>query len=286
MPPSFDEDQIDPLVSLLGDCPQLSSIILDFNHHEWQYSPTVVVAALGDEFVFPRLRRFYAQGCSVPGWIDFFDDPESHPFRQFFYRHPGIEHLALGFVHEYTYSEKIDPTSLVRLFPSLKYFEGPAFLFKPLVLSTLANQIEKLILVDNPLEEDSSIDLGGSSITLPKLRKFGIWANEIEEDILVNTLRAIVSSADQLEEIEIHPEIDDTNCEEVFSLLTQVKNLRSVTLDESILTAAAEDEEELEWDAFASILRRTCPKLRTIYQTIEKVDKDNRKKVWDLHDSA
>ncbi|EUC59344.1 hypothetical protein RSOL_309390, partial [Rhizoctonia solani AG-3 Rhs1AP] len=144
---------------------------------------------------------------------------------------------------------------LIQLFPSLKYFEGPAFLFKPLVLSPLAEEIEKLIIVDNPLYKDSLIDLGGRSVRLPKLRKFGIWADEIEEGILVNTLRAVVNAADQLEEIEIHPDIDDTNYEEVFSLITQVQGLRSVTLDQSILSAAAEDDEELEWDAFALILR-------------------------------
>ncbi|CAE6532068.1 unnamed protein product [Rhizoctonia solani] len=218
--------------------------------------------------------------------MSFFDNPEPHPLRQFFYRHPGIEDLALGYVHEYTYCKEIDPMRLIQLFPSLKYFEGPAFLFKPLVLSPLAEEIEKLIIVDNPLYKDSLIDLGGRSVTLPKLRKFGIWADEIEEGILVNTLRAVVNAADQLEEIEIHPDIDDTNYEEVFSLITQVQGLRSVTLDQSILSAAAEDDEELEWDAFALILRRACPRLRTIYQPIEKMNKDNREKVWELHDDA
>ncbi|CAE6410679.1 unnamed protein product [Rhizoctonia solani] len=292
-PSTFDEDQVEPLASLLIRCPQLSSIILDFDHDEWRYSPSILFATLNSmakldqPFVFPHLRRFYAQGCSDPEWMDFFDDPEPHPFRQFFYRHPRIEDLALGYVYESGYWKEIDPTELPPLFPSLKYFEGPAFLFKPLVLSSLAEQIEKLIVVDNRLYRDSLIELGDRTTMLPKLRKFGIWAAEVEEGVLVNTLRSVVKASNQLEDIEIHPEIDSTNYEEVFSLITQVPSLRSVTLDQSVLsTAAGDDGEELEWDAFASLLRRTCPALQSIYQSIEKRDKENRKKVWELHDNV
>ncbi|KDN38136.1 hypothetical protein RSAG8_09732, partial [Rhizoctonia solani AG-8 WAC10335] len=288
MPPLFDEDLLDPLTSLLARCPQLSSLMLDIHNSEFKYSPATLVASLGDEYVFPRLRRFYARGCEDPDWMEFFENPESHPFRQFFNRHPGIEDLALGYYDETAHWKYIDPTEITQLFPSLKHFEGPAFIFKPLVLSTLAEQIEELVIADNSLRDEVSLtDMYDRVPTLSKLRKFGIWAKEIEEGILVNMLRTIVNAASRLEEIEIYPEIDSTNYREVMKLITQARGLRSVTLDDSILSAATEnDGEELEWDAFALNLKRACPGLRRIYQPIDKFDKGNREKVWALHDNA
>ncbi|CUA69194.1 hypothetical protein RSOLAG22IIIB_08325 [Rhizoctonia solani] len=276
----IDRTNYDEVFHLITQILSLRSVTLD---------QSVLSAAAGDDGEELEWDAFASllRRCSDPEWMDFFDDPEPHPFRQFFYRHPRIEDLALGYVHESGYWKDIDPTELPPLFPSLKYFEGPAFLFKPLVLSSLAEQIEKLIVVDNRLYRDSLIELGDRTTMLPKLRKFGIWATEVEEGVLVNTLRSVVNASNQLEDIEIHPEIDSTNYEEVFSLITQVPSLRSVTLDQSVLSAAAADDgEELEWDAFASLLRRTCPALQSIYQSIEKRDKENRKKVWELHDNV
>lgn len=209
--PMFDEDLLDPLTSLLGRCPQLYSIMLDIQHGEFKYSPAALVAALGDGVVFPRLRRFHARGAEDPDWMAFFEDPESHPLRQFFNRHPGIEDLALGYVDESAFRRYIDPAEISQLFPSLKHFEGPVFLFKPIVLSTLAKQIETLIIVDDPLRDDVSLtEMYNRIPTLPKLRKFGIWADEIKEGVLIKMLRTIVNAASRLEEIEIHLDIDDT----------------------------------------------------------------------------
>ncbi|CAE6467865.1 unnamed protein product [Rhizoctonia solani] len=285
--PSFDEDLLDPLTSLLDRCPQLSSLVLDIHNSEFKYSPATLVAALDDEHVFP-LRRFYVRGCEDPDWMEFFENPESHPFRQFLRRHKGIEDLALGYFDETAHWKHIDPTEISQLFPVLKQFEGPAFLFKPLVLSILAEQVEKLVIVDKELRDEFSLtEIYNRNPSLPRLRKFGIWAKEIEEGILVNMLRTIVNGASGLEEIEIHPEIDSTNYCNVMELITQIGGLRSITLDDSILGAAAENNgEELEWDAFAKILRRACPRLRTIYRPIEKFDKENREKVWELKDGA
>ncbi|CAE6505019.1 unnamed protein product [Rhizoctonia solani] len=59
-------------------CPNLTSVHIwiqeDMDFHSetelWaggnggpEYSPALVVASLGDQFVFPNLRRFYARGC-------------------------------------------------------------------------------------------------------------------------------------------------------------------------------------------------------------------------------
>ncbi|KEP47796.1 F-box-like protein [Rhizoctonia solani 123E] len=287
MPPSFDEDLLDPLTSLLDRCPQLSSLVLDIHNSEFKYSPATLVAALDDEHVFP-LRRFYMRGCEDPDWMEFFENPESHPFRQFLRRHKGIEDLALGYFDETAHWKHIDPTEISQLFPVLKQFEGPAFLFKPLVLSALAGRVEKLVIVDKELRDEFSLtEIYNRNPSLPRLRKFGIWAKEIEEGILVNMLRTIVNGASGLEEIEIHPEIDSTNYGDVMKSITQIRGLRSVTLDDSILGAAAEnDGKELEWDAFAEIIRRVCPRLQTIYRPIEKFDKENREKVWELKDGT
>ncbi|KDN42587.1 hypothetical protein RSAG8_06730, partial [Rhizoctonia solani AG-8 WAC10335] len=222
---SFDEDQLEPLTSLLARCPQLSSILLDLQGEV--YSPTTLVAALGDQ------------------------------------RHPGIEDFALGYTAETAYGSDIAPTEIAQLFPSLKSFEGPVFLFQPLILSALTGQIEKLIIVTH-------------------VRDF---SDVIEEDILVNMLRTIVNAAEQLEEIETHS--DSVNYGEVMELIAQVRGLRYVTLNESVLGLAAEgDGEKLEWDAFAVKLRHTCPRLRTIYHSIRKFDRENREKIWELRDGA
>ncbi|CAE6476465.1 unnamed protein product [Rhizoctonia solani] len=122
---------------------------------------------------------------------------------------------------------------------------------------------------------------------LPRLRTFGIWSDAVDEGILVNILRTIVNAAaGQLEEIEIH-DIDSGSYGEVMELIAQVRGLRSVTLDESVLgMAAKKDAEKLEWNSFAANLRRTCPRLRTIYRPIRKFDNENREKVWELLDDV
>ncbi|CAE6466968.1 unnamed protein product [Rhizoctonia solani] len=287
IPSRFDKDHLDPLVSLLARCPQLYSLILDFKG-EFPYSPTKLVAGLGDQFVFPQLRRFYMQRSADPGWWEFFENPDSHPFLQFLRRHPGIEDLALGYVEETPYCKPIDPTDIAQLFPSLKYFEGPVFLFQPLVLSTLAGQLEKLIIVDSPLLDEVSLSKMYDRVpALPKLRKFAIWADFTEEEgILVNLLRTVVSAATQLEEIEIRPDMDSTDYNEVMKLIAQAPGLRSITLSESVLSLTSENGEELEWNTFASHLRRMCPRLQTIYRPIRKFENENREKVWEFHSDA
>ncbi|KAH7333772.1 hypothetical protein B0J17DRAFT_676803 [Rhizoctonia solani] len=288
IPARFNQDLLDPLVSLLARCPQLYSLVFDFSG-EFPYSPAKLVAGLSDQFVFPHLRRFYAQRSANPDWLQFFENPDSHPFRRFLKRHPGIEDLALGYVEETPYCNPIDPTDIAQLFPSLKFFEGPIFLFQPLVMSTLAEQLEKLIIVDNPLFDEVSLTKMYDRIqVLPKLRKFGIWADVIEQEgMLVNLLRTVVNAAGQLEEIEIRPDIESADYEEVMRLIARAPGLRSVTLNESVLSLASENNgEELEWDTFASNLRRICPRLRTIYRPVRKFEDENREKVWELLDDA
>jgi hypothetical protein len=70
----------------------------------------------------------------------------------------------------------------------------------------------------------------------------------------------------------------------VVNLLKKLSNLRSITLNESVLAAAADNdgEDEVEWSGLASKLRSTCPKLRTIYKAIGAFGGDNREKVWQL----
>ncbi|CAE6497224.1 unnamed protein product [Rhizoctonia solani] len=167
-------------------------------------------SALGDQCVFPRLRRFYARGGEDPDWMDFFDNPNGNPLRQFFVRHPQIEDLALGYANESCYYNDIDPAGIAKLFPSLRYFEGPVFLIPPLLQSCLAEQLEELVISDSWLRDEVDLDtkIYGKVLTLPKLLKFGIWADTVNEDILVNMLRIIVKGANQLEEIEIHHDID------------------------------------------------------------------------------
>ncbi|KAF8761306.1 hypothetical protein RHS01_00167 [Rhizoctonia solani] len=247
LPSGFDTEQLEPLTSLLTRSPNISSLVLDLvsTDGESYYSPTALVSALVKIGSCPK--------------------PDSHPLRQFLIRHPGIEDIGFGLFEETEYGDVIDPAQVARLFPSLKHFEGPAFLFQPLVQSTLAEQIETLVILDARLQEG---DIPLSNIydkvsALPKLRKFGIWSSEIDEDILVNVLRTIVDAANQLEEVEIHADIE-SDYGEVMDLLAKLSNLRSVTFSESILPVFAEndDEEESDWDGLASKLRHTCQSYR------------------------
>ncbi|ELU36144.1 F-box-like domain-containing protein [Rhizoctonia solani AG-1 IA] len=135
----FDTEQLEPLTSLLTRSPNISSLVLDLvsTDGESYYSPTALVSALGENRVLPRLRRFHVHGHQDPNWTTFFEKPDSHPLRQFLIRHPGIEDIGFGLFEETEYGDVIDPAQVARLFPSLKHFEGPAFLFQPLVQSTL-----------------------------------------------------------------------------------------------------------------------------------------------------
>ncbi|CCO37555.1 hypothetical protein BN14_11711 [Rhizoctonia solani AG-1 IB] len=271
-------------------CPKLTSVHIwiqdDIDFYGDQYTSLLGFKDLSHMSLSMRyLQRFRAHGHEDPDWTKFFTKPESNSLRQFFTRHPGIEDLGLGLFNETEYGDVIDPAQIAQLFPSLKHFEGPAFIFLPIVQSSLTKQIETLVIVDDQLKEG---DIPLSKIydktsALPKLKKFGIWSGEAEEDILVNVLRTVVNAASQLEEVEIHPDLEgDYN--EVVNLLKKLSNLRSITLNESVLAAAAENdgEDEVEWSGLASKLRSTCPKLRTIYKAIGAFGGDNREKVWEL----
>ncbi|KAG8690634.1 hypothetical protein FRC11_010234 [Ceratobasidium sp. 423] len=145
------------LTRLLVSSPGLISLTLEDRSLD-PISATAIVTSLGGYCVFPQLRVFricwagrIESESDNMDWDSFFTPPghNAHPLRFFFMRHKGIEDLALGWTRESVYEGAIDPDDVARLFPSLKRFEGPAFLCNAITKSDLALNLERLSVVDD-----------------------------------------------------------------------------------------------------------------------------------------
>lgn len=173
------------------------------------WSPGTFVGALED-LTLPSLNTFRALGSTDPDWWGFFDSPQSHPLCNFFKRYPQIHTVGLGWAYQPAYYLPIDPETLAMHFPSLKNFEGSAFMCGPLLASSLAKQLESLVVLDE-VYFGVGPDLSMMTQTmnpLPKLRKliFHMWKINLTE---VEPLKALLSVAPMVDELEFRATLDE-----------------------------------------------------------------------------
>lgn len=204
---------------MLASCPNLVSVTFDLPISNIPYNPNLLAYSLCEQVTFPHLRTFRFRGSARPNWAAFFNNSESspHPLQSFIIRHPKIEDLGLGSCIGDELPDNIDPNDMPRLFPSIKCFEGPVFLCNAIVQSTLAGQLESLVLADETVYsygntlKDVTLGVG----TLPRLHKLAIWAKypiaslEDQMRLEVQILKRFFEAAGALEELEIRTGVDD-----------------------------------------------------------------------------
>jgi hypothetical protein len=217
---------------LLENCPRLVSFTLEFDGHRSEngFLLSTFMEAIGYDLILPELRTFRILSSPTEDWDCFLDKSSSEvaPFRAFLTRHPALEDLAI--VYNYESSEwddlEMDPEDIAQLLPSLKRFEGPGFMFLALVSSTLAPQLETIILSDTEAHEGelSFGEIYNGAAPLPKLRQFTIQAGEMDTDIFFGILRGVVTSAPNLEKLAF-PSLEPENMD--FVSLARLKSIPS-----------------------------------------------------------
>ncbi|CAE6402058.1 unnamed protein product [Rhizoctonia solani] len=266
-----------PLTQLLTACPGLVSLTLK-NMPPCPISVVNIVSSLGSNFVFSDLLIFRIHWISEKyqpvgdniNWSNFFSPPhsDSHRLRSFFLRHKGIEDLALGWSCGTSYEERIDPNEIVLLFPSLKRFEGPAFLCNAITKSDIAQNLEVLTIVDPFMENTDWLDtMGGELRSMPKLRSLIIRAHG-EDDILDPlVLDNFISAAPGIETLECRPAVHDFVA--VLIAISHAPKLRKLVAYGPSWVASALDQEFIEisagedWINMISRVAKRCHSLES-----------------------
>ncbi|KAF8607038.1 hypothetical protein BDV93DRAFT_542618 [Ceratobasidium sp. AG-I] len=101
--------------------------------------------------VFRNLRIYRTDGSVDPNWLSFFEAPKTNDLRLFLQLHPRLHTVTIASKPPVQGYDSIDPETLAGLFPSLRHFEGPAFLCEALVQSSLAPFLKTLGISDEAL---------------------------------------------------------------------------------------------------------------------------------------
>ncbi|CAE7152830.1 unnamed protein product [Rhizoctonia solani] len=268
----FNEIFANALPKLLASSPELVVLKLNFESKsgEMTYDPNTLVAALGNSYLFPHLRTFHMTGGATPDWYEFFVHPESttYPLRRFLATNPGIRDIALGTVPGgRIYDGTIPPEELAEIFPSVLHFEGPAFIVRRLVLSSIASQLESLALNDFELHSPTgSSPLEGlrGRISLPRLKKFGILAWEVMENIHWDILQTIINAAPRLEEIEAKVCSQVFHEKDIVSKVSGASGLRVLAISFEFVPEAGFETTDAELVAFTAKLACAFPRLELV----------------------
>ena len=161
-----------PIVEMIQASPNLRSLDLTLRtHSSWNATPWPdSSSSLFPVKIFRDLRIYRVDGSADPNWLSFFEAPETNSFRSFVQLHPNLHTVSItsgGSVPGY---DSVDRETLAELFPSLRHFEGPAFLCEALVRSTLAPFLETLGISRTGLTNKLLLNVARKTTHLPALR--------------------------------------------------------------------------------------------------------------------
>ncbi|CUA70738.1 hypothetical protein RSOLAG22IIIB_09066 [Rhizoctonia solani] len=267
-----------PLMTPLSNCPDLRSLTLWFHDDNIEYSLDDLVATW-DELILPHLKELRIPGAVELSRKTLFSPPGegSHPFRDFLTRHPQIEVLELGCSSSKIYDGEMNPCHFSLALPSLKYFGGPDFVADILVRSTVASQLETLII------EHCSFDPAANFLPdkvfnvqpLSNLRKPRIGTDDFDHALQI--LKAVIPETEVLEELTT-TSVPHYYHRTFLGLLTHAPMLREFTMHNSMLLFQAmasnaglpqipipgEEEEVPYKELFKKRMRVICPELKVI----------------------
>ncbi|QRV75877.1 F-box-like protein [Ceratobasidium sp. AG-Ba] len=216
-----------PLITMIKRSPNLRTLELDLkdvsmDHLKW--SPDQLCSSLKNT-TFPELCVFRALGAAEPEWQSFFEEPDESSYRTFFQRHPNLHTISMSWIREHSWPiEKAE--QLAALFPSLRHFEGPAFICQALASSGLATQLESLSLLDRILEDDEIVEFAENAVEMPNLQSlsFALESEELDSE----SLSKVLSLSPSLKKLAVWSVTHELN--ELVDILKHAPNLEEFTI--------------------------------------------------------
>lgn len=169
--------------------PGLRSLDLTISTHCWNAAPWPEGPSSPCSVkVFRDLRTYRIGGTLDPNWRSFFETPETNKFRSFLQLHPHLDTVTIMPNPSVEQYHSVDPETLAGLFPSLRHFEGSAFLCEALVQSTLASRLETLGMSGS---EPRLLRIAKTANHLPELRTLKLMLRQPITRTIISTLLAI-----------------------------------------------------------------------------------------------
>ncbi|KAG8696700.1 hypothetical protein FRC11_000555, partial [Ceratobasidium sp. 423] len=210
-PRGIETEYIQPLKALLTNSPALEFLQLNLDDtwsgaSERTYSPELIAMSLGEQFTLPRLRKLKILGSIELAEKGLLAPPSTgtYFFREFLSRHTRLEDLTLECYEIVAHFRNgINPEDLATALPSLKRFQGPEFICDQLVRSSLAAQLENLIIDESSFEQGLDFALDGQYDIrpLPMLRELDIGTNRFPDAL--DILKAIMPTANGLQVLRL-----------------------------------------------------------------------------------
>jgi hypothetical protein len=124
-------------------------------------------------------------------------------FRLFFEQHRALETVSLAWAPGLNEQSDLGPEIVTSLFPSVRHFEGPAFLCVSVLRSPLALQLESLSVLDKQLGSSKAQhfnQLASATDSLPKLSALNFYL-ESDPQAQYRAIREISRIAPKLREV-------------------------------------------------------------------------------------
>ncbi|CAE7227869.1 unnamed protein product [Rhizoctonia solani] len=246
------------ILAAIRASPNLKSLELDLGEpdigKDRTWSPNKLFKEVG--LTFPELHTLRLGGRVVLQWPLTLSKPAT-PFRLFFEQHPMLQSISIAWAPGLNEQNDLGPETVISLFPSLRHFEGPAFLCVSILRSPLALQLESLSILDKQLgisKAEHINKLSNAAESLPKLSTLNFYL-ESDPQPQYRAIREISRIAPNLREICVQGLHIDLRMS-IVEALRHAPNLRKLTARVSIVTPKA----------LRSLLS-ACPRLEELQDT-------------------
>ncbi|KAG8713880.1 hypothetical protein FRC11_010656 [Ceratobasidium sp. 423] len=221
--------------------PNLKSLELDLGEPNTEtdrtWSPNKLFKEVG--LVFPELHTLRLGGRIVLQWPLTLSKPSTF-FRLFFERHQALQTISLAWAPGLNEQNDLSPEAVVSLFPSVRRFEGPAFLCVSILRSPLSLQLESLSILDKQLGSSKAEHINkvaNAAGSLPKLSTLNFYL-ESDPQAQYHAIREISRIAPGLREVCVQGLHIDLKMS-IVEALRNASNLRKLTARVSIVTPKA-----------------------------------------------
>ncbi|CAE6497409.1 unnamed protein product [Rhizoctonia solani] len=246
------------IIAMIRASPNLKSLELDLGEPSIEadrtWSPNKLFKEVG--LTFPNLHTLRLGGRVVIQWPLTLSKPSTF-FRLFFEQHQALQSISLAWTPRLNEQNDLGPEVVASLFPSVRHFEGPAFLCVSILQSPLALQLESLSVLDKQLGSSKAEHinkLASAAESLPRLSNLNFYL-ESDPQAQYRAIREISRIAPGLREVCVQGLHIDLRMS-IVEALKYASNLRKLTARVSIVTPKA-----------LRTLLNVCPRLEELQDT-------------------
>ncbi|CAE6466707.1 unnamed protein product [Rhizoctonia solani] len=218
------------------------------------WSPNKLFKEVG--LVFPGLHTLRLGGRIAVQWPLTLSKGSTF-FHLFFEKHQALESISLAWAPGLNEQNDLGPEVVTSLFPSVRHFEGPAFLCVSVLRSPLALQLESLSILDKQLgisKTQHINQLANAADSLPNLSVLNFYL-ESDPQAQYRAIKEISRIAPKLREICVQALQIDLRMS-IVEGLKHASNLRKLTARVSVVTPKA-----------LRALLNVCPRLEELQDT-------------------